>query len=491
MPIRKRSKYLFILGTFISFMINATVLESPLSRKRIQHTTQQSTVALDSTEMSFREYMGFVKAHHPIAKQAQLLIDGGQANLLRSRGGFDPKIEVDYDRKEFKGTEYYDQLNAMFKIPTWYGVEFKAGVERNEGTFLDPSNTVPENGLYNAGVSVNLGQGFLINERMATLRKAKIYSEQSLVDRDLLVNAVLYEAALAYFKWWQIHEEYKVYDQFYENAQIRFQAVKSSFVAGDKAAIDTVEAGIAAQNRALNREQARIQLVKQRLELSNFLWLNEVPVELQPNIVPQEDLNNEIDATLEIYGFTLNEFTIENHPKLRSMNFKIDQLDIDRRLKANKLLPKLTLDYNFLSPEWNEFNSFQTANYKGGITFSMPLFLRKERGDLRLAKIKIADAQYDLASSQLEIKNKVTSIFNELDSYNVQVNMITNIVESSQIMLTGEERKFDLGDSSLFLINSREVKLIDSKLKEINTYKKLFISKANLFKSLAVMPENL
>nr|WP_244267772.1 TolC family protein [Nonlabens ulvanivorans] len=491
MPIRKRSNTLLILGLLVSFLMNAVVVESSLSRKRINYSYQQSTITLDSTQMSFREYMGFVKAHHPIAKQAQLLIDGGQANLLRSRGGFDPKIEVDYDRKEFKGTEYYDQLNAMFKIPTWYGVEFKAGVERNEGTFLDPSNTVPENGLYNAGVSVNLGQGFLINDRMATLRKAKIYNEQSIVDRDLLVNAVLYEAALAYFKWWQIHEEFKVYDQFYENAQIRFQAVKSSFQAGDKAAIDTVEAGIAAQNRALNREQARIQLVKQRLELSNFLWLNEVPVELQPNIVPQEDLNNEIDTTLEIYGFTLNEFTIENHPKLRSMNFKIDQLDIDRRLKANKLLPKLTLDYNFLSPEWNELNSFQTANYKGGITFSMPLFLRKERGDLRLAKIKIADAQYDLASSQLEIKNKVTSIFNELDSYNIQVNMITGIVESSQIMLTGEERKFELGDSSLFLINSREVKLIDSKLKEINTYKKLFISKANLFKSLAVMPENL
>lgn len=149
------------------------MVESPLSRKRTQHSSQLSTIALDSTEMSFREYMGFVKAHHPIAKQAQLLIDGGQANLLRSRGGFDPKIEVDYDRKEFKGTEYYDQLNAMFKIPTWYGIEFKAGVERNEGTFLDPSNTVPENGLYNAGVSVNLGQGFLINERMATLRKPK------------------------------------------------------------------------------------------------------------------------------------------------------------------------------------------------------------------------------------------------------------------------------------------------------------------------------
>ncbi len=491
MLLRKRNNLLLIIGLLCSVLISTAAVDSTLSRKRTQDVTQESTVALDSMEMSFREYMGFVKAHHPIAKQAQLLIDGGQANLLKSRGGFDPKIEVDYDRKEFKGIEYYDELNGIFKIPTWYGVEFKAGAERNEGTFLDPSNSQTENGLYSAGVSVNLGQGFLINDRMATLRKAKIYNEQTKVDRDLLVNAVLYEAALAYFKWWEIHQEYKVYDQFYENAQIRLQAVKSSVSAGDKAAIDSVEAGIAAQNRALNREQVRIQLVKQRLNLANFLWLNDIPVELQANIIPQEDLNDEIDATLEIYGFALNEFTIENHPKLRSMNFKIDQLDIDRKLKANKLLPKLTLDYNFLSPEWNEFNSFRTADYKGGLTFSMPLFFRKERGDLKLAKIKIADAKYDLVSVQLEIKNKITSIFNELDSYNIQVAMINGIVESSQIMLTGEERKFELGDSSLFLINSREIKLIDSKLKEINTFKKLFVSKANLFKSLAVMPENL
>lgn len=490
MPIRKRSSLFLAIILCGAFMMSA-VEDSPLSRKRIKKDLLQSTVALDSTEMSFREYMGFVKAHHPIVKQAELLIDGGQANLLRARGGFDPKIEVDYNRKEFKGTEYYDELNGMFKIPTWYGVEFKAGVERNEGTFLDPSNTVPIDGLYNAGVSVNLGQGFLINNRMATLRKAKIFQQQSQADRDLLVNAVLYEAALSYFKWWQIHEEYKIFDSFYENAQVRLKAIKRSVELGDKAAIDSVEAGIAAQKRALSREEARIKLVKQRLDLSNYLWLNNVPVELQPDVIPQADVNEDIDATLEIFGFQLNEFTIENHPKLRSINFKIDQLDIDRRLKANKLLPKLTLEYNFLTPEWDQTNSILNSNYKAGLNFSMPLFFRKERGDLRLAKIKVADAQFDLAATQLEIRNKVTSIFNELESYEIQVGMINNIVESSQIMLSGEERKFELGESSLFLINSREVKLIDSKLKEVNTYKKLFITKANLFKSLAVMPENL
>ena len=81
--------------------------------------------AQDSLVMSFNEYLGYVKRYHPIVKQANLTVSIGQANLMRSRGGFDPKVEIDYDRKQFKDTEYYDRLNTTFKIPTWYGVELK------------------------------------------------------------------------------------------------------------------------------------------------------------------------------------------------------------------------------------------------------------------------------------------------------------------------------------------------------------------------------
>ena len=52
---------------------------------------------------------------------------------MKARGGFDPKIEVDYDRKEFKETEYWDRLNATFKIPTYFGIELKGNFEQNEG----------------------------------------------------------------------------------------------------------------------------------------------------------------------------------------------------------------------------------------------------------------------------------------------------------------------------------------------------------------------
>jgi len=445
----------------------------------------------DTLMLKFNEYLGYVKKYHPIAKQAQLTISIGQANLMKARGGFDPKIEVDYDKKEFKETEYWDRLNATFKIPTYLGIELKGSFEQNEGQFINPAEFLPEDGLYSAGVTMSLGQGFWINERMATLRKAKFFREQAKADQDLLVNEVLYNASLAYFNWVQAYNDAAIFRNFLENAQIRFQGVKSSAQVGQVAAIDTVEAKIAVQNRALNLEQAKVNLMKKSLELSNFLWINDVPVELQQNVIPDSNVSDDIDITLEIMGKPLDSFTLENHPKLKSLNFKIDGLTVDKRLKANKLLPKIDVEYNFLTESPNQIRSFETQEYKGGLSFRFPLFLRKERGDLKLAKFKLQDAEFERDNAKVQIQNKVLAIYRELDSYVAQNDLIENIVIDYNTLLSAEERKFSFGESSLFLINSRESKLIDAELKQNEVQNKFFKTKANLFKSLAVNPQNL
>ncbi len=451
-----------------------------------------SAQEIDTTILNFKEYLGYVKKYHPVAKQAELNIDIGQANLMKARGGFDPKMEVDYDRKKFKGTEYYDLLNATFKIPTWYGVEFKGGFEQNDGEFLNPQDSVPEDGLFNAGISIPVAQGLLINERMATLRKAKFFREQTKADRDLLINDILYNASLAYFDWLRAYNEKEIYDNFLNNAEIRFEGIKKSALAGAIPSIDTLEAKIAQQNRALSLEQAKVKLMKSALNLSNFLWLEgNIPVELQPNVIPDSNVEGDIDSTLEIQGNPLDSFTIENHPKLRSLEYKIEGLEVDRKLKANKLLPKIDLEYNFLTETPEVGNSFNTAEYKAGVSFRFPLFLRKERGDLKLAKFKVQDAQFERETTQLQIRNKIMAIYIELESFINQNELISNIVNDYNTLLAAEERKFSFGESSLFLINSRERSLIDAKLKEIQVQNKFFAAKAKLFNSLALNPESL
>ncbi len=441
----------------------------------------QTNLETDPFVLSFEEYLGYVKQHHPLIKQAELVLSTGEANLLKARGGFDPKVEVDYDRKKFKGTEYYDQLNTTFKIPTWYGIELKGNFEENTGEFLDPSLTVPEDGLYSAGVSFALAQGLLINERMATLKKAKFFERQTKADRDLLVNNLIYDASLAYFDWLEAQNERIIYETFLENASTRLEAVRRSVEEGDKAAIDITEARITAQTRKLGLEAALLKAQKARLAVSNFLWLDGIPLEIQENINPEKPDLSVLDVSLLLVGITDTAVLLNNHPKLNSLDAKIDGLEVDRFLKKNKLLPKVDLQYNFLTPDGDQLSTFNTANYKAFLDVSFPLFLRKERGDLKLAKIKVQDAEYERTATTLAIKNKLEATEAEISSLAVQNQLIVDIVLDYQTMVQAEERKFFLGESSLFLINSREQKLIDSQLKANTLIIKELTAKANLY----------
>lgn len=447
---------------------------------------------VDSVQLNFREYLGYVKKYHPVAKQAEMVMSVGQANLMKARGGFDPKITLDYSTKEFKGSEYYDLLNSTFKVPTWYGIELKGEFEQYSGEYLNAERNVPDDGLYSAGVALSLGRGSWINERMATVKKAKFFREQSKADRDLLVNQILFDASLAYFNWLQAYRNSLLFKDFLLNAKVRLKGVNRSAQSGEIAAIDTVEAKIAVQNRALEREQANVTLRNARLELSNYLWMGDnIPMELQEGVVPDTSLDTEIDQALEILGKPLDSFVLENHPKLRSLSYKIDGLVVDKRLKTNKLLPRIDVEYKFITDEPEYLNSFETQNYKAGLNFELPLFLRKERGDLKLAKLKLRDAQFELDNAEVQIQNKITAIYNELDSFENQNVLIDEIVSSYAALLAAEERKFSFGESSLFLINSRESKLIDAVLKQNQVENKYFTAKAKLFNSLAVNPENL
>jgi outer membrane protein TolC len=447
---------------------------------------EENSVDTLSEILTFEEFLGFVKKHHPLVKQANLVLSIGEANLLKARGGFDPKIEVDFDRKKFKDIEYYDQLNSTFKIPTWYGVELKANFEQNNGQFLNPSLNVPNDGLYSVGVSLSLAQGLLINDRIAALKKAKIFVKQSQADRELLVNNIIVEASKAYFEWLQATNEQKIYTNFLDNAQDRLKAIERSVEEGDKAAIDITEARITFQNRKLELEAVKLNGRKASLKVSNFLWLNEIPLQLEEKVSPKSLEIEILENILNINSFLNNRIPNENHPKLLSLQAKIDGLEVERKLKKNNLLPKVDLQYNYLSEDYDRLNSFNTTNYKAFLNLSFPLFLRKERGNLKLTNYKIQDAEFEQDITILELTNKLNAIRFEINSLSEQVQIIEDIVIDYETLVSAEERKFSLGESSLFLINSREQKLIDARLKENSLFTKQLKSYVSYFNVLGL-----
>jgi len=436
-------------------------------------------------ELNYNEFLGYVKKYHPLVKSAQLEINMAQANLMMARGGFDPKIEVDFDKKQFKNKEYYSIFNSSFKIPTWYGIEVKAGFDNSEGIFVNPENTLPNQGLTSLGITVPVGQGLFINQRMADLRKAKIQIRLSQAERKLQAIEVLYNASLAYFNWKRNHSEVQLYSNYLDNASLRYKGILTLIKNGDKPAIDSVEAGIVVKTRRWNLEESKLKLAKSKLDLSNYLWLdNTIPLELQDDVLPENKLELTISETLKINKLITDTISIENHPKINSLENKLAILEVDRKLKANSLLPKMDVGYHYLS-EPNYWNDTNFNNYKIGVNFKFPLFLRKERGSLQLAKFKIQDTKLTLDLERIQLKNKITAQQTEIKSIEKQLQLISSLVAGNSQMLQSEERLFSLGESSIFLINSRENNLISAQLSAIVIENRYFISNAELFKVMA------
>jgi outer membrane protein TolC len=84
---------------------------------------------------------------------------------------------------------------------------------------------------------------------------------------------------------------------------------------------------------------------------------------------------------------------------------------------------------------------------------------------LALTKIKIENTDLLRQQKELELKNKLQLAFNELDNALIQNQLYTKTVDNYRQLLALENSRFQLGESSLFLLNNREIKLIEAQIK--------------------------
>ena len=434
------------------------------------------------------DFLQLVVENHPVVKQAQLIARRGELNLKSARGGFDPHLYSYFNQKDFKDKRYWDLFSGGLKVPTWFGVEGKLNYDNTSGIYTNPERNTPADGLVSAGVSVAVGKGLFIDERRKTLQKAKIYNEMSELDQFLALNDILYNALKTYWNWVIAYNHVKIYENSVNLANIRFEGVKKNFYQGAEPAIDTLEAYIQLQNRVFSFNEANLALTQSTLLLSNYLWTENLePLEITTNLKAPEildEFHNYIKSDADVANH--DQFDVEQHPIYKSYQLKLNSLDIEKRYRAEALKPKLNIDYNFLTEPVNNnpFSSVSTENYKLGISFNMPLFLRQERANFQLSKVNIVETEYAQKQKVREINNKVEYYFKEIQNLEIQEKIFTVNTVNYETLLEAEKRKFEIGESSLFLINSRENKVISSQIKLIDLRGKYQKSHASLTHSM-------
>lgn len=425
--------------------------------------------------LGFEEYMALVRDHHPLAMRVTLQPRMANANSMMARGGFDPKFAMDYVSKQYADKSYYNLFTAGIKIPTWYGIELKSFYDQNSGDFINESDILPANGLWTAGISFPLARGIVLDDRRAELQKAKIFERNTQEMQRAMLNDLYFDAAMTYLEWQQAYLLRQIAIDGLVLASTRFDITASSVVNGDKPGIDTTEIQgviLLRNQELLDAEQV---LDNARMSLNNYLWIDgstpmEVDTATQPEPMDSRWLQVPFDS-LRI----VDQNWINTHPDIRMSMFKLEQLEVDNKLFKEDLKPDIRLEYNPLIRANNSYlpTGFNGNDYKWGARVYYPLLLRKERGKVAITNLKIQDAQLELNQKRQSLNVKVNNYYGLVDAFTAQLRLIEQYTQNTQRMLEAENIKFNLGESSVFLVNSREVKFLEARIKEIETKYKL------------------
>ena len=429
-----------------------------------------------SEVFDFETFKLTVSKFHPLIQKANNLALAGNGEVLKALGSFDPTISSNVNQKSFNGKEYYWTSNTTLKIPIWFGTNLKAGYEANRGEYVENDQKLPGSGLWYAGVEIPLLQGFLYNERQFQLQQAQNLQQMSVAERQLAVNDLLLDAFSTYWTWTEAYKKLMIAKEGFVLAEARYKAAKEQVEVGENPPIDTVEALILLENRTVENKSAQTQFQNATLLLQTFLWAdgNQL-VSIPTNVTPQlANTNPEVGI--------LNANDIDSLPSIQLAAYKVDQIALDVKWKKEQLKPSINANYNLLNqPSGNlEISQFSMQNYKFGVTAYVPLFLRKERGGVKLAKLKMENAGLDLLAKKREYDQKIKNLSNEIELQTANIVIQKRIVAHTRTLRTAELDKFQAGESSLFMINSREQTYLSSENKLVELEIKLEVSRLKM-----------
>jgi hypothetical protein len=417
-------------------------------------------------QLDLSAFLSQVKEHHPLALVASNRVDAANFYVKMSKGAFDPVFFSGLDQKYFDDKTYYSTLTSGVKIPTRIGWDVKVLGDWNRGSFLNPENNVPDPGLSYLGLEIPLGRGMFTDEQRTQLKRAQVALELSGTEQQIALNELLYDAGQAFLMLQEQEAQLALATKMAELAKNRLAQMRTYEELGDRAAIDTLEASAQYQQRNVDLRQRQLLWDNARLQVEQFLW--------DQGLVPLK-----LDSALAISPLALRKPVLNAsdsllNPYLATYGYKLRDLTLERKLKLEQLKPEFNINYNLLqTPNQLASAQFNFANYKWGLGFYMPLLLRKERNSLRITGLKLENTKLELSNKQRELETKLKQIQNEWSANYDQALLSAEVATSYEALSIAETRMFDLGESSLFMINAREMSYISSATKYIESLGKL------------------
>lgn len=416
----------------------------------------------------------------PVIILATREIRKAEFDILAAQGAFDLVLKGSATNQ----TGYYDsnRLDTQFEKPTTlWGTSFFAGYRFSRGEFPDYYGERRTNsaGEIRFGGRIPLWRDRSVDQSRLDLRQSELNKDiaGSLLDEQKL--HVYREAAASYWNWLAAGKRLRTLQGLLAIAEDRQTQLKKRVALGDIPAIEEKE-----NERAILARREQISAAERLLQKSAlYLSLYYRTAEGQMILPKAELMPHHFPSALVPENSVLEAdkaFAQENRPEVKRI---LREMEMERNALAfheNQRAPQLDLIVRG-SRDVQPGTTFQRDPWEGdfSLVFQVPLQTRKQDGKIGGVEQKIEILRTKLAYQKDKVVLEATDAFQMIVNAEQRMKIIREELQVAENLARAEKTRFDLGDSTLLIVNLREQAAAEVALRLIAAETDYWIARAN------------
>lgn len=379
-----------------------------------------------------------------------------EKRIIYAKGEFDTKLGAKYEEKQYpKSTAHFNDLYV--EKPMENGMQWLAGYRQANGTQEYNNIKTSDEGEVRIGLQVpinSLIQGS--NQRQLNVSLATLNSLQAASSTQKNLRELYFSIFASYYRLLMQQELMSMEKELLKNAQQRYAFIKTQVELGDLPQISLVEAKQNIVDREQRMAESTNAFMIAKQQLMTYLNISEEFFDQNFEIPKLNEFEFQA-VTLE----TAYAKMIKNRPELEILQYEADKIKQERKFASLMKYPQFDA----------AVYGVHDLQYNNGVKFSLemafPIEQRKFEGKSSEMQLKKEKNDHEVKKELLIAERIISNAVTTLGTLQQNYKSVLDEVDLAQQLERAEQRKFEIGQSELFMLNLRELKTLQVKQKKL------------------------
>ena len=306
-----------------------------------------------------------------------------------------------------------------------------------------------------------------IDERRFKVSKAELDIEQAQIELFLARLTTQRSAAKAYWEWVATGRRLLVYQALTGLAEKRMEGLEGRVKAGDVAKIYLTENRQNLLRRRAIMRQAELDFQAAAIELSLYLRDDNgdpriLSKEILPGIFPSPQAGVSDPEQLA-------QNVLEKRPELAQIENRLSLEGKRLALAENALMPRIDLGVKASHDLGDGSRTREGFESIIDLSISIPLERRTGRGQVSSARAAMEKLKWDRALLENRLSTQIIKLATSLNAARDFVAITGEEAEQAILLEEAERIRFGAGDSDFFVVNLREERSADAKIRNLQS----------------------